>query len=524
MIELHRLTKRYGPTVAVDDLTVEVPPGRVTALVGPNGSGKSTVFRLVAGLDRPDAGHAWIHGVALRDLRWPLREVGIALEDRSFHPGRTAHDHLLALARTNRVATSRVTDLLDMTGLSGAARRRAGQLSTGMRRRLGIGAALLGDPQVLLLDEPTNGLDSQGVQWLETLLGSWSDEGRTVLLAGHGMDDLVGCVDQIILLDGGRLAADLPFATFVRPGPETTRSGTYRSIGRQLRREEIRVSGTEAALASVETRRGPGDVAGGGDGRQRLGEVLRSEWAKLWSVRSTVWCLVVTGVAVVAIGAVDTATVAVRWSHLGLLEQESFDPAGQSLVGILFGQLTMGVLGVLVLGSEYGTGAYRSTFVAVPDRVRVLVAKVVVLGTVALALGEAASFAAFFLGQWILRGPAPTATLGEPGVLGAIIGGGLYLAVLGLLGLGLAAVFRRSVTAICVYVTGLLVLPLLVATLPTFVYTRVDRYLPAQVGIAMTSVQSPGYSFAPWTGLLLLCGYVAVTLCVGGAMMAYRDA
>ena len=172
MIEARGLVKRYGSTTAVDHLSFDVRPGTVTGFLGPNGAGKSTTMRMFVGLDRPDAGTARINGHGYHELRWPLREVGALLEAKAFHPGRTARSHLTALAAANAIPRRRVNDVLEITGLEQAAERRAGKFSLGMAQRLGIAAALLGDPAVLLLDEPVNGLDPDGIRWIRNLLKS----------------------------------------------------------------------------------------------------------------------------------------------------------------------------------------------------------------------------------------------------------------------------------------------------------------------------------------------------------------
>src|SRR5271165_1521715 len=166
MIEARGLTKRYGDTLAVDDLSFDVPPGVVTGFLGPNGSGKSTTMRMIMGLDKPTAGHATINGRRFGHLPWPLREVGALLEAKSIHPGRSAYNHLWSLALTNDIPKGRVDEVLELVGLSSVAKKRAGKFSLGMGQRLGIAAALLGDPGVLLFDEPVNGLDPEGIRWV----------------------------------------------------------------------------------------------------------------------------------------------------------------------------------------------------------------------------------------------------------------------------------------------------------------------------------------------------------------------
>jgi ABC-2 type transport system ATP-binding protein len=208
MIEVRGLSKRYGPVLAVDNLSFTVEPGSVTGFLGPNGSGKSTTMRMMLSLDRPDAGRATIGGRAYHDLAWPLREVGAQLEARAFHPARSARSHLRALAAAGNIPDSRVDEVLGTVGLSGAARRRAGKFSLGMSQRLGIAAALLGDPGVLILDEPVNGLDPQGIRWIRTLLRSLAAEGRTVLVSSHLISEIALVADHLIVIGGGRLLAD----------------------------------------------------------------------------------------------------------------------------------------------------------------------------------------------------------------------------------------------------------------------------------------------------------------------------
>jgi ABC-2 type transport system ATP-binding protein len=208
VIQVRQLTKRYGATVAVDQLSFDVRPGVVTGFLGPNGSGKSTTMRLILGLDRADAGQARVGGRAYRDLRWPLREVGSMLEARSFHPGRPARAHLAALAASNAIPRARVDEVLGMVGLESAARRRAGSFSLGMAQRLGIAAALLGDPGVLLLDEPVNSLDPEGIRWIRGLLRSLAAEGRTVLVSSHLISEMSVMADRLVVIGRGRLLGD----------------------------------------------------------------------------------------------------------------------------------------------------------------------------------------------------------------------------------------------------------------------------------------------------------------------------
>ncbi len=215
VITSESLTKVYGSTTAVDDLSFEVRPGVVTGFLGPNGSGKSTTMRLIAGLDRPSSGRVCIDGREHSELHWPLREVGALLEARALHPGRSAHSHLLSLARSNALPSARVDDVLEMVGLSEVAHRRVGKFSLGMGQRLGIATALLGDPGVLLFDEPINGLDPEGIHWVRNLLNRLADEGRTVLVSSHLMSEMALTADDLIVIGRGRLLATSSVDEFI---------------------------------------------------------------------------------------------------------------------------------------------------------------------------------------------------------------------------------------------------------------------------------------------------------------------
>ncbi|MEV4509080.1 ATP-binding cassette domain-containing protein [Dactylosporangium sp. NPDC049525] len=207
-IEVRDLTKRYGSTVAVDRLSFTVQPGTVTGFVGPNGAGKSTTMRVMLALDTPDGGEALIGDRRYRTFREPARTVGALLDAEAVHPGRRAADHLLWMARYNGIPRSRVGAVLEQVGLSSVARKRVGGFSLGMRQRLGIAGALLGDPPVLILDEPVNGLDPEGIAWIRGLLRSLAGEGRTVLMSSHLMGELQDTADHVVVIGRGRLLAD----------------------------------------------------------------------------------------------------------------------------------------------------------------------------------------------------------------------------------------------------------------------------------------------------------------------------
>jgi ABC-2 type transport system ATP-binding protein len=225
-ISVQGLTKRFGSVTAVDDLSFDVPPGTITGFIGPNGAGKTTTLRAVLGLVRPTAGTALIDGVPYVRLDQPTRHVGAVLEASGFHPGRTARDHLRVLAGRGGIPVGRVDDVLAEVDLAGAARRRVGGFSLGMKQRLALAGALLGDPGILVLDEPTNGLDPAGVHWLRTFLRTRVDEGRTVLVSSHLLAELALSADSVVIIKGGRLVVEGPVAEIMAVGTAAVRVRT----------------------------------------------------------------------------------------------------------------------------------------------------------------------------------------------------------------------------------------------------------------------------------------------------------
>jgi ABC-2 type transport system ATP-binding protein len=215
MIEAYRLSKRYGDKLAVDGLTFTVRPGVVTGFLGPNGAGKSTTMRMIMGLDAPSAGHVTVNGRRYHDLPWPLHEVGALLEAKAIHPGRSASAHLQMLAEANRIPRRRVAEVLELVGLTSVAGQRAGKYSLGMGQRLGIAAALLGDPEVLLFDEPVNGLDPDGIRWVRNLLKGLAGEGRTVFVSSHLMSEMALTADEVIIIGKGKLIAQRPVSELI---------------------------------------------------------------------------------------------------------------------------------------------------------------------------------------------------------------------------------------------------------------------------------------------------------------------
>ncbi len=254
VIEARDLTKDYGDKRAVDGLSFDVRAGIVTGFLGPNGSGKSTTMRLILGLDRPTKGHVTVNGRAYRDHPAPLHEVGALLEARSVHTGRSARNHLLALAQTQGIPRRRVDELIDQVGLHDVARKRAGKFSLGMGQRLGIATALLGDPHTVMLDEPVNGLDPEGIQWIRTLLKGLAAEGRAVFVSSHLMSEMALTADHLIVIGRGRLIADASVADFLAGASKPlvhVRSPQGDELASILARPGVSISAIEPGLLEV---------------------------------------------------------------------------------------------------------------------------------------------------------------------------------------------------------------------------------------------------------------------------------
>jgi ABC-2 type transport system ATP-binding protein len=259
MITAHRLTKTYGDKTAVDGIDFTVHPGRVTGFLGPNGAGKSTTMRMILGLDRPTAGSVTVNGRRYVDAPAPLREVGALLEAHAIHPGRSARNHLRWLAASNGIPTTRVGEVLELVGLDSVAAQRAGRFSLGMGQRLGIAAALLGDPPVVVLDEPVNGLDPEGIRWARTLARRLADEGRTVFVSSHLMSEMALTADHLVVIGRGRVLADCSVSDFIAEHAASyvrVRSPQLGEVAALLRRhaldvalhdDGLRVQGTDAA-------------------------------------------------------------------------------------------------------------------------------------------------------------------------------------------------------------------------------------------------------------------------------------
>ncbi|MFE2496078.1 ATP-binding cassette domain-containing protein [Streptomyces scopuliridis] len=265
MIEVHGLTKRFGRKVAVDQLSFQVRPGVVTGFLGPNGAGKSTTMRMMLDLDNPTSGSVRIDGRHYRELAEPLKHIGALLEAKAMHGGRTAYNNLLCLAQSNRIPASRVTEVLDMVGLSAVAKKKPKGFSLGMGQRLGIASALLGDPEILMFDEPVNGLDPEGIHWVRNLMKALAREGRTVFVSSHLMSEMALTADHLIVIGQGRLLANTSMADFIQ---ENSRSfARLRSPERARLEDALRDGG----FTVVETEGGVLEVDGAST--EELGEL-----------------------------------------------------------------------------------------------------------------------------------------------------------------------------------------------------------------------------------------------------------
>jgi ABC-2 type transport system ATP-binding protein len=270
MIDAQHLSKRYGDRLAVDDLTFTVAPGVVTGFLGPNGAGKSTTMRMILGLDTPTSGHVTVNGKAYRDLAAPLHEIGAMLEARAIHTGRSAYNHLLAMAQTHGIPRRRVDEVIDMVGLQSVARKRAGGFSLGMGQRLGIASALLGDPRTVILDEPANGLDPEGILWIRNLLKRLAADDATVFLSSHLMSEIALTAEHVIVVGRGKLIADTSVADIVAQASENAAVRVRTPEAARLRTglvaDGATVTSTEHDLLDVQ-----------GLGSERIGEIAATQ-------------------------------------------------------------------------------------------------------------------------------------------------------------------------------------------------------------------------------------------------------
>ncbi|WP_107054601.1 ABC transporter ATP-binding protein [Streptomyces sp. NRRL S-350] len=598
MIEVRGLSKRFGEVVAVDDLTFTVRPGEVTGFLGPNGAGKTTTLRMILGLDTPTAGTVSFDGRRFADLPAPLRQVGALLDARAVHPSRTATQHLLVLAHSNGIDPARVPAVLETVGLERAAHRPTSGYSLGMLQRLGLAAALLGDPPVLILDEPLNGLDPEGIVWFRGLMRELAAEGRTVLVSSHLMAEMALTADHLLVVGGGRLLADMSVEAFtdanaaiealVRTPDATAFGGELAAAGGEVRpvdHETLKVTGLDSArigalaaesgviLHELSTSRRsleeafmaltgataqysaaavpgadgePGRPAHPARGKApahtatasaasttrrppTFGDLVRSEWVKLRTTKSGRYLTLGTVVAGVGLAVLTSNSAGEQYASASATERHgvdpTFDPTEISLRGHLLAQLTISLLGAQAMTAEYNTGTITSSLTAVPDRGRLLAAKAVVVGAAALPVGLAATVGGFLGGQRMLaRHGAPHARLSDPRSLRAVLGGGLYLASAGLLGLGVGGLLRSTSGSATSLFGVTLILPAFSPTLPGKLAKWVATYWPTRAGAQIMTVHRDPGLMRPWPGLGVMCAVTGGVLGSAYLVFRHRDA
>lgn len=466
MIEARGLTKRFGQTLAVDRLTFSVRPGEVTGFLGRNGAGKTTTLRMILGLERPTSGIVTIDGCPYTSLASPLRHVGTLLDARAVHPDRDAVEHLLSLAISNGIHRRRVSEVLKTVGLENVSRKPVGGFSLGMLQRLGLAAALLGDPPILVLDEPLNGLDPEGIIWFRHLMREMAHEGRSILMSSHLMTEMAVTADHLLIIGDGRLLADSEMSAFVAeheherirvrtPDPQalqrpirqaggTTEHGdgdsflvtglapatigalalaagveihelttvrrSLEEVFMELTNDPAMHAGTRAPIlrsAQEQTteEESPAQRAERTARRSRLarfGNTVRSELLKLTSTRSGPLLAAGSLIAGVGLAALTTNFDAEHYAELSIEKRRSFDPTAISLRSRILAQVLIGTLGAVSMTSEYGTGTITPSLIAVPDRNRLLAAKATTTAGTSLITGLATTISGFAVGQALL--------------------------------------------------------------------------------------------------------------------------
>ena len=590
MITAEGLTKRFGAKTAVDHLDFTVHPGRVTGFLGPNGAGQVDHHAHDRRTRSADRGHRHRQRRTVRrGIRSPLHEVGALLDAKAVHTGRTAENHLLAMAATHGIGRRRVREVIELTGLESVARKRVGGFSLGMGQRLGIAAALLGDPQTLLFDEPVNGLDPEGVLWVRQLVRNLAAEGRTIFLSRHLMSEMALTADHLIVLGRGRIIADAPVADIIARRHRSrvhVRSPHASQLADLLAGPDITVTRVETGLlevtgldASAQSATSPpgtassiheltpqhalarGGLHGPHRGRRRIpyggtpmttttttptasrpaprtpttslsfGGVLRSEWIKLRSLRSTVWSYasvvaIVLGLALVlaltTVSGVDGAPDTVGGpaeAQVGLLVQSS-------TFGVFLAQLVVAVLGVLVISGEYGTGMSRSTFTAVPKRLPVLAAKAAVLFVVTFLVGVIATVGAYVVSSAVYSAHDVSASLTDPDLFMPLLGASLYLALVAVFSLGVGTMVRSSAGGIGIVLALILVVPTILQLVPADWAQDIHPYLLSTAGTNMfapTEITGTE-TLTAWQDLLVVLGWVAASTAGAAVLLTKRDA
>jgi ABC-2 type transport system ATP-binding protein len=544
-IEVAGVTKRFGHVTAVDDVTFSVRAGEVTGFLGRNGAGKTTTLRIVLGLERPTAGTVSVDGRPYADLVDPLRHVGSLLDARAVQPNSTATKHLLGLARSNGIDRRRVGEVLEAVGLGHVSRKPARTLSLGMLQRLGLAAALLGDPPILVLDEPLNGLDPEGIIWFRRLMRQLAAEGRTVLISSHLMAEMSVTADRLLVIADGRLLVDDDMRTFQRdheheeirvrtPESLALRAGIVDAGGtvRDLDNDAFAVTGLDgAAIGALALHAGIGltelaptrrsleeafmelTAPGAPDATPpapvvpaivsptlprkpsagpvttrtrrgaRFGDVVRSELVKFRSTRSGPFIVGGSIVAGVGTAVLLANATGQRYSALDEDAKRSFDPTFTSLRGRSLLQVSLSILGGLAMTSEYGADTIVPSLAAVPDRSRLFAAKALTTAGISLATGLTANIGGFLAGQAMLkRHGTPHDTLHSPGSARAVLGGGLHATAAALLGLGAGTLTRSSAGAVSTLFGAELLVPGLAPAFPAPISDILAKYWPTEAG------------------------------------------
>jgi ABC-2 type transport system ATP-binding protein len=577
MIEARGLTKRFSRVVAVDGLTFSVRPGEVTGFLGRNGAGKTTTLRMILGLERPTSGTVTVDGRPYADLAAPLRQVGSLLDARAVQPGCTAAGHLLALAQSNGIERRRVGEVLETVGLGKVARKPAGTFSLGMLQRLGLAAALLGDPPVLVLDEPLNGLDPEGIIWFRGLMRQMAAEGRTVLVSSHLMTEMSVTADHLLIIGEGRLLADSEMKAFQRdheheeirvrtPGPQALRDRIVAAGGRvrDLDATSFAVSGLDgAAIGALALQAGTElhelaparrsleeafmeltapstpdattpaqaipvtsraiDKAAAAPNRPsiRFRDIVRSELIKFRSTRSGPLIVAGSLVAGAGGGLLFANATAPRYPGFDADERRSFDPTLMSLRGRAILEVTMGILGALTVTSEYGAGTIVPSLAAVPDRDSLLAAKALTTAGISLGTGLAVSISAFAAAQALLaRRGVPHDTFRSPGSARAVLGGALHATMAALLGLGIGVHTRSTAGAVSTIFGAEWLVPGIGPAFPGPLPGLLTKYWFTEAGASIFVTRPDPDFLSPWAGLGVMAGSTAAVL--GSALAVFR--
>jgi ABC-2 type transport system ATP-binding protein len=538
-VEIAGLTKRFGAVEAVRDLSFSVQPGRVTGFLGPNGAGKSTTLRALLGLVRPTSGSATFGGTRYEELDRPSARVGAVLEDASFHPGRTGRNHLRVLAAAGGHPASRVGELLELVGLAHAADRRVKGYSMGMRQRLGIAAALLGQPEVLILDEPANGLDPPGIRWLRELMRAQAGEGRAVLVSSHLLAEVAQSADEVVVIAEGSLRAQGPLRevlgagagagaiTVVRtpdaerlgPGPRPAWAAHGARRPRRARRERRGPRGG-GARGGRGGRRGARARRAGALARGRvprphgagpMSALLRAELLKLRTTRTFV--ALVTAAAV--LGVVTSGLSAA-------LSQDLTREAVRSFVLADASQLFILLLGVVGMSGEWRHRTITSSVLAAPDRARLVLAKAIAYAVAGVVLSLVVQLLVFTVATVILTA-RDEVTLPASELADLLWRNLVLAAAFGAIGVGVGGLVRnQAVAVVLVLVVSFALEPLLLALVPA-----VGRFGPF-VGASTASIGGdtgfPGAELlAPGLALLVLVAWVAVLCGLALALLQRRD-